>query len=203
MPMSRKVNRVKYRLDAKNIQNLAPQEIKAILRGADPLIASGGRNLLAKILKGSRAKDVLNLKLNECPVYGYYNHLTLEEILARIDWVILNGYLRIEYDYRLPMLVFTEQGWEIERETFTDELLNDFDKLIDAGVVTSNTAEAAQAMNYLKDRNRGMIMLLLDKVEATNDVKYVPLLKAWARIDYKKVRKRINQVVGHLQSFNK
>jgi len=53
-------------------------------------------------------------------------------------------------------------------------------------------------MSYLKDRNRGMIMLLLDKVEATGDPKYIPLLEAWQQIDYKKVRQRIRQVVNHL-----
>jgi len=43
-----------------------------------------------------------------------------------------------------------------------------------------------------------MIMLLLDKVEATGDPKYIPLLEAWQQIDYKKVRQRIRQVVNHL-----
>jgi len=54
-------------------------------------------------------------------------------------------------------------------------------------------------MNYLKDRNRGMIMLLLDKVESTRDPKYVPLLEAWERIDCKKVRARIRRVIQYLK----
>jgi len=53
-------------------------------------------------------------------------------------------------------------------------------------------------MSYLKDRNRGMIMLLLDKVEATGDPKYIPLLEAWQQIDYKRFTERIRQVVNHL-----
>jgi len=58
----------------------------------------GGRSLLVKILKGSRSKDVLSQYLERSPVYGHFQHLTAEEVLARVDWVILNGYLTIEYD---------------------------------------------------------------------------------------------------------
>ena len=42
----------------------------------------------------------------------------------------MNGYLRIEYDYRLPLLVYTGKGWEIEKDIFSDELLQGFDRLI-------------------------------------------------------------------------
>jgi len=54
-------------------------------------------------------------------------------------------------------------------------------------------------MTYLKDRNREMILLLLDKVEATGDTRYIPILEAWKEIDYKKVGKRINQVIKVLK----
>ena len=178
-------------LDTKGIENLPYEEIVAILRGADDLIMSGGRSLLARVLKGSRAKKVLELGLDESPVYGYYAHLTIEEILARVDWVIVKEYLEIEYDYRLPLLRYTERGWEIERETYAEELLQGFDNMLAVGCEPYD-------MSYLKDRARDMILLLLDKVEATGDGKYIPLLEAWAEIDYKKVRRRIGQVIGRL-----
>jgi len=54
-------------------------------------------------------------------------------------------------------------------------------------------------MTYLKDRNREMILILLDKVAATGDQKYIPILEAWKRIDYKKVRQKINGVINKLQ----
>lgn len=106
--MSRRVKLVEYHLDAKGIKKLPFDEIRAILRGADPLIARGGRNLLAKLLKGSRAKDVLTNALERNPVYGHFRDLSNEEILARIDWTILKGYLAIRYDYRLPLLVYSD-----------------------------------------------------------------------------------------------
>ncbi len=44
-------------------------------------------------------------------------------------------------------------------------------------------------MNYLKDKNRELILMLLDKVEATDDAKYLSILESWELIDYKKVEK--------------
>ena len=76
--MSRKVQRVLYELDPKDVKKLQPEELKVILRGADELIGSGGRSLLVKILKGSHAQDVLQLHLDQCPVYGYFHHLSAE-----------------------------------------------------------------------------------------------------------------------------
>lgn len=70
--MSRKKSRVKVELDSGDVKGLSDEEIKAILRAADELIATGGRNMLAKILKGSKDKKVLEHGLDQCPVYGYY-----------------------------------------------------------------------------------------------------------------------------------
>ncbi|SRR6266498_540992 len=186
--MSRKVQRVHYDLDPKDIKKLPPEELKAILRGADELIGSGGRSLLVKILKGSHAQEVLRLHLDHCPVYGYFHHLSAENILARIDRAILDGYLKVVYDYRLPVLVFTDVGWEIEKETFANELLAGFDKLL-------TTSQPPYDISYLKNRNRTLIWCLLDKIEASGNPKYLPLLEAWEQIDYKKVKQRIEQIM--------
>src|SRR5574341_101948 len=186
--MSRKVQRVHYELDPRDVKELTPEELKAILRAADELIGSGGRSLLVKILKGSHAQEVLRYHLEQCPVYGSFNHLSADEILARIDRAILDGYLKVVYDYRLPVLVFTDAGWEIEKETFANELLAGFDELL-------KTSQLPYDMSYLKDRNRELIWRLLDKIEASRNPKYLPLLEAWQQIDYKKVKQRIEQVM--------
>ena len=162
------------------------------MRGADELIGSGGRSLLVKILKGSRAQEVLRLNLDQCPVYGYFRHLSSDEILARIDRAIIDGYLKVEYDYRLPMLVFTDAGWEIEKETFANELLAEFDEIL-------KTSQPPYDMRYLKDRNRTLIWCLLDKVEVSGNPKYLPLLEAWAQIDCKKVKQRIKQIMRKIE----
>ena len=190
--MSRRSHRVAINLDTKGLKELSEDDLKAILRGADDIIAQGGRTLLMRILRGSASKDVLDRSLDQSPVYGYFRDLSNEDTLARIDWVILNGYLRIEYASRLPLLVYTQEGWEIERETYADELL----KEIEAALKDDPPYEMA----HLKDRDRGMILLLLDKVAATGNRNFIPALKAWKRVDYKKVQQRIQQTIQRLEA---
>jgi len=189
--MSRKSRRVPIHLDAKGLTDLPVADLHAVLRGADDLIAQGGRTLLTRILRGSKSKDVLARGLDRSPVYGYFKNMSNEQTLARIDWVILNGYLRVEQFDRLPLLTYTQKGWEIERENFADELLAGFDNLIQKGPPFD--------MEYLKDRDRQMILRLLDKIEITGEARYVPLLQAWKRIDYKKVQIRIREVIRRLE----
>lgn len=96
------------------------------------------------------------------------------------------------YDYRLPVLVFTDAGWEIEKETFANELLAGFDKLL-------TTSQPPYDMSYLKDRDRSLIWCLLDKIEASGNSKYLPLLEAWEQLDYKKVKLRIEEVMRKIK----
>ena len=44
-----------------------------------------------------------------------------------------------------------------------------------------------------------MILRLLDKIETSSDIRYVPLLAAWKKIDYKKVQIRIREVIRRLE----
>ncbi|MEX2523709.1 MAG: RQC-minor-1 family DNA-binding protein [Gammaproteobacteria bacterium] len=189
--MSRKIRRVPVSPDAGEIKQLSAEEIALILRGADDLIMRGGRTLLAKILKGSREKRIIELELDQSPAYGKLGHLTTDEILARIDWLILNDYLTVEYDGRLPLLVYTQRGWEIERETYTAEMQARVDTLI-AG------SEAPPDLSWLNDRNREVVMLLLDRIEKTGGPVYQPALEAWSNNTYKKIRRRIRQVMASL-----
>jgi hypothetical protein len=170
---------------------LSEEDIRVILRGADDLIGTGGRNLLAKILKGSKDKKLLELKLNESPVYGYFNDLTLENILARVDWCIENDYFEIEYNYRLPMLVYTEKGWEIEKDIYSDELLNKINRVCFTKEYTF--------VEELKDRNRQIIWMLLDKIAASGSKQYIPVLRCWQAIEYKKVQMKINGIISFLE----
>ena len=177
-------------MDSGGITHLEFNDIKAILRAADEIIATGGRTILSKILKGSKDKKVLEHGLDLCPVYGFYRHLTLEEISHRIDFVIQKGYIKIEYSSRLPVIVFSEMGWEIEKETYAEELLQKLKGLLKGNDFSFITE--------LKDRNRGMILLLIEKIRKTDNPDFIPLLKAWQEIDYRKVREALHQVIYDL-----
>lgn len=183
---------VPYRLDAGGIRTLPPAEIAAILRAADSLIARGGRTLLTGILKGSKTRKLLELELDDNPSYGFYKELSSEEILKRVDWMIENEFLEVIYSGQLPLITFTPRGWDIERETYAKELLARLQRMAGFEKPVFN-------MEFLKDRNRGMILLLLDKIEASGDRSLVPLLRDWAAIDYQKVSRRIREVIRRIE----
>jgi hypothetical protein len=76
-----------------------------------------------------------------------------------------------------------------------EELLRGFDTRLAAG--------PPYDLSDLKDRNRQMIMLLLDKVEASDRPELIPLLQAWMEIEYAKVRARIANVIRALAPASK
>ena len=190
--MSRKVRRVPVVLDAGEIRDLPMEDIRMILRGADELISTGGRSMLAKILKGSKDKKILEYKLNECPAYGYYHDMKLDDISKCIDWMIKKDYLRIKYDYRLPLLVFSEKGWEIEKETFAEELYQRF--------CLDIKEKNARVIFEMKDVNRQVVMLVLDKIEKGGTEEFLTCLEAWKLMEVKKAAARIAEVENTIKN---
>ncbi len=184
--MSKKVRRVPVSLDAGEIKDLPQEDIRMILRGADELISTGGRSMLAKILKGSKDKKIFEYKLNECPAYGYYQDMKLDDISKCIDWMIKKDYLRIEYDYRLPLLVFSEKGWQIEKETFAQELYQK--------ICLDVEEKKARVLFEMKEVNRQVVMRVLDKIEKDGTEEFLPYLEAWKMLEVKKVAARIIEV---------
>lgn len=184
--MSKKVRRVPVILDAGEIKDLPQEDIRMILRGADELISTGGRSMLAKILKGSKDKKIFEYKLNESPAYGYYHDMKLDDISKCIDWMIKKDYLRIEYDYRLPLLVFSEKGWQIEKETFAQELYQ--------RMCLDVEEKKARVIFEMKEVNRQVVMRVLDKIEKEGTEEFLPYLEAWKMLEVKKVAARIAEV---------
>lgn len=184
--MSKKVRRVPVVLDAGEIKDLPQEDIRMILRGADELISTGGRSMLAKILKGSKDKTIFKYKLNECPAYGYYQDMKLDDISKCIDWMIKEDYLRIEYDYRLPLLVFSEKGWQIEKETFAQELYQ--------RMCLDVEEKKDRVLFEMKEVNRQVVMCVLDKIEKDGTKEFLPYLEAWKMLEVKKVAARIAEV---------
>ncbi len=260
--MGGKDNRVPVNLNWQGVNNLPDNEIRTIIRGADELIHAGGRNLLCSILKGSKEKKVLELGLDKSPAYGFYSHLPRPDIMRKIDWVIHRGYLEITYDWRMPLLVYSETGWEIERDTYSDELLQQLRNMLDmidgheleklntyldaldisqrtnraysedpkneasekdARKIIVETSGAVRKKEYgqefkdtiskeftlfreifslinsLKDRDRTLIFLLIDKIIQTDDTRFIPVLKYWQKVDFKKVQARLKNAVTSLK----
>ena len=186
--------RVQYELDTGGIEHLPLQDIIIILRGADELINTGGRSMLAKILKGSRDKKLLELNLQECPAYGYYHDKTLQEITKCIDYCIVGDYLDIQYNGRLPTLVFSPKGWEIERHTYAMEWYQRLKSMAE------NKTIDMEQIKELLIVNREVVLEVLDTVKMENNVELEPVLLVWKEIEVKKVRSKIGGVIA---SFHK
>ena len=153
---------------------------------------TGGRSMLVKILKGSKDKKVLEHGLENCPAYGFYRSLTMDEISHRVDWVILQDYLDIDYNYRLPVLVFSEKGWAIEQETFADELYQRF--------CLDLKEKQARIIFEMKDVNHQVVLGVLEKIQGSKNAEFIPFLEAWRELEVRKVRERINSVIKTLTS---
>jgi hypothetical protein len=110
-----------------------------------------------------------------------------------IDWMIDYDFLDISYSGKLPMIVFTDRGWEIERDLRADEFLEEWNRWLEDGILKPD-------MNYLKDRNRGLVLLFLEKIRESGSTRYTPYLKEWEKIDYKKVRAEIQATIKVLES---
>ena len=186
--MGKKVKRVQVHLDSGSVTKLPPEEISAILRAADELVGRGGRALLVKILKGSKEKRVLELELDQCPSYGYYRSLKIDEVGQKVDWMIRNDYLRIQYDYRLPMLIFSPKGWEIEKRNYAVEVYEDFCK--------ASKKQDEKVINQLKEQtNREVVLIVLDLIKERGDSSMIPMLEKWKAVEVKKIRNGINEAI--------
>jgi superfamily II DNA helicase RecQ len=177
---------------------VSDEEILAILGAADHLIGMAGRSMLAKILKGSRDKKLLALELQAATQYGFYRHLTLEQITLRIDWMIANEFLVIDYKGDMPILVFTDKGWIVQRDQAAGMLLKEWICWLE-----EDKPAGSADMSYLKDRNRGMILLFLEKTANSRDKRLIPYLQRWQELEYQKVRKAIGEVIHYLEQPDK
>lgn len=194
MVVMSKKSKVSYQLN--NIKGqIGPSEedIKNILRAADEIIFVGGRTMLAKILKGSKDKKLLEKQFELCPSYGYYNKLTIEEITKIIDWMIINNYLDIDYNGRLPMIVFSGKGWETYKPVYMDELYN---KILNVG------EDARDALiEELTKTNREVIIMLLLKIGSSKNIGFIRFLTKWETVEVKKVRQKISGAILKLKSI--
>lgn len=191
--MSRRNDKVYYRLNnIKDVEEPTIDEVKAILRAADEIIYSGGRSILAKILKGSRDKNILKYNLQECPSYGYFHNKTIDEITELIDWMILKDYLNIDYNGRLPMIVFSNKGWEIYKPVYANEL---YERILNVNEDDSISGLIEQ----LKQTNREVIIILLNNIGESKNIGCIRFLEKWKETEVKKVSKMINDALMNIR----
>ena len=70
--------------------------LSCVLRIREKLGYAVGKTLLVKTLRGSKDQNVLRLGLDRISTYGLMDKLSAGQVRARIDFLLLEGYLQID-----------------------------------------------------------------------------------------------------------
>ena len=164
-------------------------QLRAIVRVADAIVMRGGRALLARILKGSTAREVRAAGL---PAYGALRGLPLAAVEARIDWAIRSGYLQIETHTGRPLVCLGPAGWELDRAIYVEEILADFRRKL---------AEPHQLGDYmyLQEINPEILCQVLDEIRRQDAADFAPVLRSWKGFALPAVQRRIERVLAALE----
>ncbi|WP_350455480.1 RQC-minor-1 family DNA-binding protein [Slackia heliotrinireducens] len=163
--------------------NITPEELAIILHGAGTVVHRGGRSLLVKLLKGSRDKKLLELGLDADESYGALSHLTLDAISRKVDWTIEEGFLSYYYDWRNPLLMYTELGWELERPQAAFSKFKKFCNDIETGEF-----RMAERMANMENE---LQFDVIDLIAQRCDERCFDHLEAWSKLATKRIRKKI------------
>ena len=162
---------------------MSSEDLAIILHGADSVVHRGGRSQLVKLLKGSRDKKILELGLDTDESYGALSHFTLDGIARRVDWTIEKGYLDYYYEWRQPLLMFTDQGWELERPVAIEGMFRQFCRDVDEGEMRM----AGRMADIKNDIQLDVIELIAQRC----DERCLGHLEAWSGKTTKRIRKKI------------
>jgi superfamily II DNA helicase RecQ len=184
-------------------ETVLPREMSAEERGAvlnvcDAAVAArAGRTSAMMALRGSRAEKVRRLGLTECRGHGYLAGMSEEEVLARIDTLIHEGILRVEWREGLPLLGYSEEGLALAEAAGADEWTGELQEAVRRGV--SDPAE----FWFLRDRetrNHHTALLLTEKVAQVAAPDWLPLLRRWREGETRRMRGRLNPIIERLEA---
>jgi hypothetical protein len=168
-------------------EKLAPtsEEREWILRGASEIAAKGGRSQLALLLKGSKDKKLLKHGLNRSDAYGKLSILTIEEIENRVDHLIRQGQLRVEFFGDLPLIILTDGAWEEVRPWSNAQEWR--------RAATAPDRELSDVLLQWRNRPRSEQLHLLEAAATLDPGSALRILRAWHSGAGKEMRARIEE----------
>ena len=75
-------------------------------------------------------------------------------------------------------MVFSEKGWQLEKETFAQELYQ--------RMCLDVEEKKGRVIFEMKEVNRQVVMCVLDKIEKEGTEEFLPYLEAWKMLEVKK-----------------
>ena len=150
---------------------ITDEERDWILRGAWEIEGRGGRTQLALLLKGSKDKKIIQHGLVTCPAYGCLKLLTIPEITDRIDQLVHEEDLVIQYSGELPLVYLGETGWKrIEDWAYKREA---------EGAAQSDSAALDELLLRWRNRPRDQQKRLVSAVQCLPPEQAQRVLTAW------------------------
>lgn len=170
---------------------MSDEERDAVLLAADELIAKGGRDLLAQVLKGIHSEVVLAAEAEKTKGFGSLASLSLAQIEAMIDKILADDLLRIEPYLGRPLLVHSPAGWERTKELLAARIVARFRDRAASGDAKGVYGEIARIHREVK-------LLVLERVTTSADARLTPVLEAWRERETKPMKRRIGEVLDRL-----
>jgi hypothetical protein len=177
---------------------VAEGELRAILSVCDSLVARAGRTTLALALRGSRSKRVLQHEVESAHGYGFFAGVPEAEVLARIDALIADGVLCIEYHDGFPLLGYTDRGLQLAMRFAAEKWLVVLRTQVPA-VAAGAVLALPPVLAAIQQRNQATVLLLAERIAHEADATWLPLLRAWSEGETRRVRGKLAPIIAALE----
>lgn len=167
-------------------------ERDAVLIAADEMIAKGGRDLLAQVLKGIHSEMVLASEGEKLKAFASLAGLTLAQIEAKIDKLLEDDLLRVEHYLGRTLLVHSPAGWERTKGLLAGRVYSSL-------LQRAETSDAKGLYGEIGRVHREVKFLVLARIEETRDPRFAPMLDSWRERETKPMKRRIGEVLERLK----
>jgi hypothetical protein len=179
--------------------DLLPEEERAIFSVLDVAVYSAGRTSVMMALRGSKAQKVERLGLVDVPGHGFFAGWSEEDVMAKIDTCFHRGWLRFDRTREgLPLIGYTDEGL-VKAKGYAMELwLKELRGQV-AAVAAGKALKLSFSIKESPQRNHDTVFLLIERLAAEADAAWLPMLRAWAEVETKRVRARLREVIGRVE----
>ena len=179
-------------------QPTTDEDLRAILDVCDYLIGRAGRTTAVMALRGSRAQRVLQFQVEHSHGYGYYAGVPEAEVLSRIDALIAEKILCLEYREGFPLLVYSRDGLAIAQRYAAENWLGVLRSRIQP-IAAGAPLDLPFLMSQMPNRSLDTLHLLTDLVAREANPSWLPLLRAWQAVETRRVRSWLAPILTALE----
>ena len=149
-------------------------------------------------LRGSKAQRVLQHDVATARGYGFYTGVPEPEVLARIDALIAEELLDLEFREGFPLIVYTEQGLALAMRYAAEDWFTVLRARVQP-VASGAALEFPFLTSAMPQRNHNTVLLVVKLAAEVADKSRLPLLRAWRETEIKRVRAQLTPLITALE----